>query len=84
MKKNKTYKLRAVTFAILTAVGLVLQLHAIELARLERGRMAFGGEWLTLPLVYLLYFAIMETSKLLESKKGRRYGKVKKAKKDWK
>ena len=84
MKQKKTYNLRATTFAMLTTVGLVLQLHAIELARLERGRFALGGEWLTLPLVYLVYVAIMETIDFFElGKKGCKYGKVKKAQKDW-
>ena len=73
MKRKKTYNLRAVTFAILTTAGLVLQLHAIELARIERGRFALGGEWLTLPLVYLIYVAIMETFDFFEiGKKAKR------------
>lgn len=65
-KYARVRKLRATTFAILTAVGLVLQLHAIELAKIERGRFALGGEWLTLPLVYLVYVAIMETLDFFE------------------
>lgn len=60
MKRKKTYNLRATTFAVLTATGLVLQLHAIELAKLERGRFAIGGEWLVLPLVLLIYAVAVE------------------------
>lgn len=37
----------------LFAVGLVLTAKAVEVAYIQRGYIAYGGEWLTIPLIFL-------------------------------
>lgn len=40
--------------------GLILTIKAIEYTNTQRGYVAFGGEYLILPLLLLLYFAIKD------------------------
>ena len=44
----------------LFAVGLILTAKAVESAYIQRGYIAYGGEWLTLPLIFLVKILIAD------------------------
>lgn len=44
----------------LFAVGLILTAKAVESAYIQRGYIAYGGEWLTLPLIFLVKTLVAE------------------------
>ena len=44
----------------LFAVGLILTAKAVEVAYIQRGYIAYGGEWLTLPLIFLVKILIAD------------------------
>lgn len=44
----------------LFAVGLILTAKAVEAAYIQRGYIAYGGEWLTLPLIFLVKILIAD------------------------
>ena len=44
----------------LFAVGLILTAKAVEAAYVQRGYIAYGGEWLTLPLIFLVKILIAD------------------------
>lgn len=44
----------------LFAVGLILTAKAVEAAYIQRGYIAYGGEWLTLPLIFFVKILIAD------------------------
>lgn len=57
MKKVKKCIVRNL---IWITAGLIINLAAVDLAYMERGYAAIGGEWLVLPAIMLLAYLVMD------------------------
>lgn len=80
MKSNKRYKnnkakikkVNITVFFGILIVSILMQHHAVKIAYLERGRFEIGGEWLTIPLIFLAWYFLVEITEFFGVVK--RYG----------